>query len=334
MSTVFVSGATGFIALHTVQQLLDQGYKVIGSVRSESKGQSLSQALKNNSNFSYVIIPDISTPGAFDAVLKQHPEITGFLHIASPFRMNISDPERDTLIPAIEGTKNVLKSIQTNAPQISRVVITSSDCAARENDDKNPNITLDESVWSKATYDSSKVHPVLAYLGSKPLAEKLAWDFVKRENPNYELVTVLPSYTFGPQIDDSLISPVLNQSSQVLEQIVYLNPDSELQHHVGSFIDVRDAARAHIVALTSKQAVGRRLILSSSRFTSQSIYDILADKYPNLNTFKGEKGTDVEEIKQLQQLNYSTTKEILGFEYVPLKKSVVDCVDQLQRVRA
>lgn len=282
MSTVFVSGASGFIALHTVQQLLDQGYTVIGSVRSDDKGQALTNALKNHPNFSYVLIPDISAQGAFDSVLQQHPEITGFLHIASPFRMNVTDPERDTLIPAIEGTKNVLKSIQTNAPQITRVVITSSDCAARENDDKNPNVTLDENVWSKATYESSKGDPVSAYLGSKPLAERLAWDFIKNEKPSFELVTVLPSYTFGPQIDDSLVSPVMNQSTQVLEEIVYLKPDSNLYHHIGSFIDVRDAARAHIVALTNKEAVGNRLILSSSRFTSQSLVDILMDNYPEL----------------------------------------------------
>ncbi|RLV91924.1 putative NADPH-dependent methylglyoxal reductase GRP2 [Spathaspora sp. JA1] len=334
MSTVFVSGASGFIASHTVQQLLNQGYTVIGSVRSESKGEALSKALKNDKKFSYVIVSNIADAGAFDSVLKAHPEITGFLHIASPFRMNVTDPEKETLIPAIQGTKNVLESIQKHAPQISRVVITSSDCAARENDDKNPNITLDESVWSKATYESSKSEPVLAYLGSKPLAERLAWDFVKTEKPTFELVTVLPSYTFGPQIDDSLISPYLNQSTQVLESMLYSNPDSKLHHHIGSFIDVRDAARAHLVALTSKEAPNHRLILSSSRFTAQSVYDILSKQYPQLNTFKGEPGSDVAEIATLQKLDYSKTKKILGFEYIPLKKSVVDTVDQILSVRA
>ncbi|KAK6200909.1 protein induced by osmotic stress [Scheffersomyces amazonensis] len=332
--TVFVSGANGFIASHTVGLLLDQGYTVIGSVRSEAKGASFKKALKTD-KFSYVVIPNIADVGAFDNVLKENPQISAFLHIASPFRFNVESPENDILIPAIEGTRNVLNSIKKYAPQITRVVITSSDCAARENDDRDPSIVLDESVWSKATFESSKHDLVPAYLGSKPLAEKLAWDFVKNEKPNFKLVTVLPSYTFGPQLTDELVSPDLNNSSKVIESILQSTPESVLHNHTGSWIDVRDAAKAHIVALQSDEAVNQRLILSSSRFTSQTITDIIIKDFPQYKgkIFEGVPGADVEEVKTFQTLNYSKTNNILGFKFIPIKKTVDDSVSQLLRVR-
>lgn len=69
-TTVFVSGATGFIAQNIIKELLSKDYKVIGSVRSEKKGQDL-EKLINSSNFKYTIVPEIGTPGAFDETLKK-----------------------------------------------------------------------------------------------------------------------------------------------------------------------------------------------------------------------------------------------------------------------
>ena len=37
MERVLVTGATGFIALHCIQQLLDMGYQVRGTLRSEKR---------------------------------------------------------------------------------------------------------------------------------------------------------------------------------------------------------------------------------------------------------------------------------------------------------
>ena len=44
-TTVFVSGATGFIAQNIIKELLSKDYKVIGSVRSEKKGQDLEKLI-------------------------------------------------------------------------------------------------------------------------------------------------------------------------------------------------------------------------------------------------------------------------------------------------
>lgn len=76
--------------------------------------------------FNYTIIKDISSPGAFDNVLKQYPEIEIFLHTASPFHFKAGNIEQELLIPAINGTKNALLAIKQFGHKIKHVVITSS----------------------------------------------------------------------------------------------------------------------------------------------------------------------------------------------------------------
>ena len=47
MEKVLVTGATGFIGLHCIQQLLDQGYQVNGSLRSLDRSKEVEESLKN-----------------------------------------------------------------------------------------------------------------------------------------------------------------------------------------------------------------------------------------------------------------------------------------------
>ncbi len=43
--------------------------------------------------------------------------------------MNVQDPIKDFLDPAIKGTKGILQSVRDYAPAVKRVVITSSSAA-------------------------------------------------------------------------------------------------------------------------------------------------------------------------------------------------------------
>ena len=46
MEKVLVTGATGYIALHCIHQLLNQGYAVNGSLRSPERKDEIIEALK------------------------------------------------------------------------------------------------------------------------------------------------------------------------------------------------------------------------------------------------------------------------------------------------
>lgn len=64
-STILVTGASGFIAAHVVEHLLNAGFNVRGTVRSDGKGQYLEKLFKDNKGgkFEYVLVEDITKVG-------------------------------------------------------------------------------------------------------------------------------------------------------------------------------------------------------------------------------------------------------------------------------
>ncbi|CAK7902490.1 putative NADPH-dependent methylglyoxal reductase Grp2p [[Candida] anglica] len=333
-TTVFVSGATGFIAQHLIKQLIAKGYSVIGTVRSTEKGDALKKNL-NSDKFQYVIVRDIQVEGAFNEVFKNHPEITIVLHTASPVSFNVTDPEKDFLIPAVEGTKNALNAVIEYAPQVTNVVVTSS-CAAIFTMSKlnDSSATFDESSWNETTWEQAKENILTGYAGSKAFAEKAAWEIVETKKPNFTLTTVNPIYVFGPQAFNSEVKDTLNTSAEVINNIIKLREGDEVPQLASSYIDVRDVAAAHIVAFENKEAASKRLLLSSGKFSSQGILDILNENFPTLKgKFPVGTPTTKEEVNDSScTFDNEVTRKILNFEFIDFKKCVVDSVEQVLTV--
>lgn len=72
---------------------------------------------------------------------------------------------KDVLNPAIDGTTGILKAIQKYAPQVKRVVLTSS-FAAIVNTASPPKV-YDESSWNPITWNEAIAERSLVYRGSK-----------------------------------------------------------------------------------------------------------------------------------------------------------------------
>lgn len=328
-TSVFVSGATGFIAQHIVQQLIQKGYKVVGTVRSTEKGDRLKKNL-DSPNFEYEIVKDIAAPHAFDEALKKHPEVTVFLHTASPFHFKAKDFEKEILDPAIKGTKNAMLSIKDFGPQIKKVVVTSSYAAIAPPDGTfGPEYVLSEESWNPVTYEEALSHPNHAYRGSKTFAEKAAWEFVEKEKPNFTLNTVNPAFVFGPQAFISEISDTLNTSSEVLNAFTNLGPDDEVPATMGGWVDVRDVARVHLHALES-DVTDFRYLLITSRFHAQEIADIVNENIAELKgkVPVGNPGTGPELVKHLSKIDNSKTFDLVG-PFIPFKESVIDSISQI-----
>lgn len=333
-TTVFVSGATGFIAQHIDKLLLEKGYKVVGTVRSAAKGDHLSKLL-NSPNFSYEIVPDVEKVGAFDEALKKHPEVTVFLHTASPFHFKATDVEEELLKPAVNGTKNALSAIQKYGPQITNVVVTSSYAAVSTAEKElDPSHVVTEESWNEISWEDAKKDPVAGYRGSKKFAEKAAWDFVAAEKPKFTINYVNPSFVFGPQAFDSEVKDNLNTSSEILNQLLKLTADSPVPAVKGGFVDVRDVAKAHLVAF-EKPIANERLILNADRFTGQDLLDVLNAEFPDLKGKipVGEKGAGAGIIKTLSKIDNSKTKELLGFPLIDLSTTVSDSIKQIINVK-
>lgn len=339
VTTVLITGASGFIAQHIVKQLLEQNYTVIGTVRSKTKGESLTKCFQNK-NFHYDIVRDIAAKDALKDLLLKHPEATIFLHTASPFTFQVKDPEKDLLLPAVNGTRSSLEAVKKYAPQIKQVVITSSYAAmASGRDEMNPKLTITETSWNNIPWEVAKKNSVFGYFGSKKFAEDTAWDFYWRERPNFTLNIVNPSYVFGPQAFDLEVigKDSLNTSSEIINALIKLRPEDEVPSlYFGSFIDVRDVAKAHILAFERDDIHEQRLLLVNGRFVGQNIVDIANKHFPNTlrgNIPTGEPGSGEEIIKTLAKNNNEETRRILGFEFIPLEKTVVDSIDQIVKAR-
>ena len=128
---VLVTGASGFIASWVVAILLERGYTVHATVRRLSDGAkhahllSLPGASSSSSQQGLLRLfeADLLDEGSFAAAAAG---CTGVLHCASPFFMIPKvDAHAELIRPAVEGTRNVLRTCIAEA-SVQRVVMTSS----------------------------------------------------------------------------------------------------------------------------------------------------------------------------------------------------------------
>lgn len=126
-STILVTGVTGFIASHVALHCLEQGYRVRGTTRDESKAKWLYDLFDpkfGKGKFETFVVPDMVQDGAFDEAVKG---VSGIIHLASI--MTFSDKPDEVIPPTVKGALNILTSA-TKEPGIKSVVYTSSSTAA------------------------------------------------------------------------------------------------------------------------------------------------------------------------------------------------------------
>jgi hypothetical protein len=146
-----------------------------GIVRSQSKAQQVLADFPNlGSQLDFGIVPDITSPGAFDEVVKSNPPFDIVIHTASPFLYRVISSNREFLDPAIKGTLEVLKSVSVHAPSVKRVVITSS-CVAVIDFSAPPVVPrklYTEEDWNPTTWEAAlSGTQSTGYQASKKFAE-------------------------------------------------------------------------------------------------------------------------------------------------------------------
>ena len=246
---VTVTGASGFIALHCVRELLREGYRVRGTVRSLDKEPAIRAALalddEAEARLSFVAANLLEDDGWPAAVVGAR----YVLHVASPVPAAPTEHEEDLIRPAQDGTLRVLRAAQ--AAGVSRVVITSSIAAIVYNEKGDRGEPLDESDWSDLN------RPLGAYEKSKTLAERAAWEFIEGlsgDSP-MELAVMNPAYVLGP----SLLGAD-NASNELIRKLLHRAVPGVPQLYL-PIVDVRDVAIAHVAALKAPDAAGKRFIL-------------------------------------------------------------------------
>ena len=257
---ILVTGAGGFIALHSVLRLLQLNYSVRGTVRTEAHAKKVRELLSKHidtSRLELVCVDLLKDEGWRDAV--RGCEIV--LHLASPFPAEEPKREDDLILPAREGTLRVLRA--AHAANVKRVVVVSSTAAVAAGH-AGENRIFTESDWTN-------VEKAGAYPKSKTLAERAAWDFIRSaENTNrMELVSVNPSNVFGPVLDDHHHSSTEWFRTLLRREVPGV---TRIQLHL---VDVRDLADMILKAMTSSEAAGQRFIASGASISLPEFANIL-----------------------------------------------------------
>lgn len=267
MSKVLVTGGSGFIGAHTIVQLLAAGHEVSTTVRNLAREGEVRAMLKEGG-------ADANAPLRFFAADLEKDAgwaeaVAGceyVLHVASPFPPAAPKDENDLIIPAREGALRVLRAARDAG--VRRVVLTSS-FAAVGYGQKPQDAPYDETDWTNPDGDD-----VRAYVKSKTLAERAAWDFVAKEGvgPNgaLELATVLPVGVFGP-----VLGPDYSTSILLVQRLMDGALPGAPRISFG-IVDVRDVADLHLRAMTNPAAKGERFLAVAGDFlTIQQIAKVL-----------------------------------------------------------
>lgn len=260
---ILVTGASGFIAIHCIIQLLEQGYHVRGTLRSMRRESELRQTIAKfvqaNDKLTFVQADLLEDAGWADAVRG----CEYVLHVASPFPLGTPKDENDLIRPAKEGTLRVLRAAAEHG--VKRVVLTSSNAAVAAGHPASKT-HFDESDWSLP--DSPTIDP---YSKSKTLAESAAWDFMKSlpQGHPLELAVINPGLVLGPLPDTHQ-----RTSGELIQQLLggKLPGLARIQF---SCVDVRDVASAHLAAMTTPEAAGQRFICIAEQFWVAEAAEIL-----------------------------------------------------------
>ena len=106
---VLVTGANGFIGLHTVLHFLKRGYNLCATVRTQEQGEKVRQTLAKHTGtkkleFTYA---DLTRDEGWEQAVAGCDYV---LHLASPFPTDAPKDENELIIPAREGTLRVLRA--------------------------------------------------------------------------------------------------------------------------------------------------------------------------------------------------------------------------------
>jgi len=245
--TVFVTGASGFIAGHCILRLLKEGYAVRGSVRTSDRADAVRTALEPHvasDDLSFATL-DLCSDDGWDEALEG---CTYLLHVASPFPSTRPDNEDDLIIPARDGTLRALRAAAKAG--VKRTVLTSSIVAIAYGVNHDSDYVYSETDWSNTEGEFS------AYGKSKTFAERVAWDFMAtQEAGEMELAVINPGAVLGP-----LLGSNFSSSGRIVKRL--LDGSVPACPAIGfSFVDVRDVADAHFAAMLKPVAAGRRYAL-------------------------------------------------------------------------
>lgn len=317
---VLVTGANGYIAARTVEAFLQAGYTVRGTVRSLTSAAPVKKALAAfGDKLSFVEVPDITAPGAFDEAVKG---VDAVAHLASPVSFSFTDPD-PVIRTAKEGTLSALRSAAKES-SVKNFVLMSSIAAVLS--PKEEPYVFTEKDWNNwaigiVTKEGKKAPGPVIYTASKAEGERVFWQFRDDQKPHFSMSAVNPVFVIGPPLVAPASADKLGETYEFIYK-VYAGGDLKTAA-LGSnrYVDVRDVARLTVATVEhgSDTANGQRYIACSSFSTPAVVADILREAYPER---AGIIQTGTIEESRVDVDGSKAEKTIGG--YIPFKDSVLE----------
>jgi dihydroflavonol-4-reductase len=334
---VLVTGGSGFVGAHCIDQLLRAGYRVRTTVRSLKREADVRAMLKVADSPRQDALSFVATDLSADAGWTEAVAGCRFvLHVASPFPAKAPKHEDELIIPARDGTLRILRAARE--ANVERVVLTSSFVAIGYGQ-KPRTAPFDERDWTDLNGPG-----LTAYAKSKTIAERAAWDFIASEGNGLELSVINPVGIFGPALGPNYATSV-EIVQRFLDGAVPVCPRISF-----GGVDVRDVADLHIRAMTSPAAKGERFLAVAGdviklidvamilkkrlgaiarRVPTREIPDwlvrLLANFIPDLRLIALELGN-------VRNLTNAKAKRILNWTPRPNEDCIVATAESLQRL--
>ncbi|KAI0063490.1 NAD-P-binding protein [Artomyces pyxidatus] len=276
---VFVTGVSGFLGAHVANQLLERGYRVRASARSGKvnyvrEGFSSYPADK----FEVVAVEDISN-GDLTEALKG---VTAVVHVAAPLALS-GTPD---VVGAVDGTLNILR--QGYAAGVRKFVVTSSIVTTFDPLNLDTLHTISDKQWNPSSIEhalSGKYGPPYTYAAAKTHAERETWKFADEHKGEIDITSLNPPFLGGP-FAPSFSAPVPDRSALSTNAYIYqLLQLKGVYPRWPGWSDVRDVARAHVLALEAgpdPSGEHKRILLSGEWFDYGDAVRYIWEKRPEL----------------------------------------------------
>merc|ERR1712232_1403212 len=230
--------------------------------------------------------------------------------------------EEKLIKPAVVGTTNVLESVAKHKETIECVALTSSMAAIRPPGGKPSSGAL----FTEKDWNETSTRENGAYMLSKALAEKAAWEIANREN--FKLCTICPAFIIGPPNTD-------RDDGESIAFGISLLRDGTIMKNGLNLIDVRDVAKAHIEACTNPKSGGRYCICSAEGYPSWAIHEILEplEIVPALQTVEKPDGAVLSASVDCSKVQ-SSEGEGLGIKLISPAQSLQDMLESMKTTHA
>jgi len=339
-SIIMVTGGTGYVGSWIVKKLLEAGYTVRMTVRDKnrtSKYAVLQQIADRSTGTLEFWEADLLVPGSFDAAATGSDAV---MHVASPFMIKVKDPQKEFVDPALEGTRNVLFAA-TKSGTVRKVVLTSSVAAIHGDNADMAEQGL--AMFNEASFNTTSSLNHSPYSYSKVLAEKEAWSIAEAQNA-WKLVVVNPSLVLGPP----LMADSSSGSFTIMQDILRGTYKFGAPNIRFGYVDVRDVAEAHLLALERDDAHGRYLLAERTSGIidiTQMIRSAFGDKYKMpkglvpkwsmylVGPFVGLKWNFIHRnVGHSFELDSSKSRDQLGLRYTPLETTMHEMVTAMDEL--